>query len=329
MRTFLLLLILYCAYLSSVFAQKAQSLSDYKIYNLSGFQVYVQKTALTQHPHTTGQAVSLLKHKLLIISKLPLKMSAEKHLKTVRVFMDWNANAKKAAQYHISKQWLMNNGYIPEMAKAVHISSIQNFVNWSKQNQPEMILHELAHAYHDQVLGDGHREIKQAYDKAMKLKLYESVGYNAGNDSKITKARAYGANNHLEYFAELTEAFFGKNDYYPFTKKDLKLHDPKAYALLTKIWQGKNLSIHINISSKKSKQSSKRATLLLKNKSNELLYGYWVDFHGKEIFYFKIRAGQEVKQATYTKHLWRLKNTDGRLVKELRPSQSYQKVVID
>ncbi|EAY24858.1 VHL beta domain-containing protein [Microscilla marina] len=329
MRIFILLLISYCTHFNSVFAQKAQSLSDYKIHNLSGFQVYVQKTALTQHPHFTKQAVSLLKQKLLTISKLPLKRPAEKHLKTVRIFMDWSANTQKAAQYHISKQWLMNNGYIPEMAKAVHISSIQNFVNWSKQNQPEMILHELAHAYHDQVLGDGHKGIKQAYDKAMKLKLYESVGYDAGNGSKVTKAKAYGANNHHEYFAELTEAFFGKNDYYPFTRKDLKFHDPKAYALLTKIWQDKKLSTHVNTSSKKSQQSSKRATLLLKNKSNGLLYVYWVDFHGKEIFYFKIRAGQEVKQATYIKHLWRLKNTEGHLVKELRPSQSYQKVVID
>ncbi|MDA0685128.1 MAG: T9SS type A sorting domain-containing protein, partial [Bacteroidetes bacterium] len=35
-----------------------------------------------------------------------------------------------------------------------------------------------------------------------------------------------------EYLAEISEAFFGRNDYYPFTRSDLVSHDPKGYALL-------------------------------------------------------------------------------------------------
>jgi hypothetical protein len=42
--------------------------------------------------------------------------------------------------------------------------------------------------------------------------------------------------NAKEYFAECSEAFFTRNDFYPFTKDELKKHDPEMFALLTKLW---------------------------------------------------------------------------------------------
>ena len=38
--------------------------------------------------------------------------------------------------------------------------------------------------------------------------------------------------NEIEYLAEISEAFFGENDYYPFNRSDLESHDPQGYALL-------------------------------------------------------------------------------------------------
>ncbi len=43
--------------------------------------------------------------------------------------------------------------------------------------------------------------------------------------------------DHKEYFAESTEAFFGRNDFYPFTRDQLREHDPEMYRLLMKLWQ--------------------------------------------------------------------------------------------
>ena len=37
-----------------------------------------------------------------------------------------------------------------------------------------------------------------------------------------------------EYFAELTEACFGKNDFYPFNRNELKEHDPGGYVVIEK-----------------------------------------------------------------------------------------------
>jgi hypothetical protein len=43
--------------------------------------------------------------------------------------------------------------------------------------------------------------------------------------------------NDREYFAECTEAFFGRNDWYPFDREQLAQHDPEMLKLLRKLWQ--------------------------------------------------------------------------------------------
>ena len=48
--------------------------------------------------------------------------------------------------------------------------------------------------------------------------------------------KRYGMNNAKEYFAESTEAFFGKNDFFPFDKEELRAHDPKMHDLLIELW---------------------------------------------------------------------------------------------
>jgi hypothetical protein len=40
----------------------------------------------------------------------------------------------------------------------------------------------------------------------------------------------------MEYFAESSEAFFGKNDFYPFVRSELKQHDPEMFELLKTLW---------------------------------------------------------------------------------------------
>ena len=35
--------------------------------------------------------------------------------------------------------------------------------------------------------------------------------------------------NPQEYFAECTEAFFARNDFYPYARDELKKHDPEMF----------------------------------------------------------------------------------------------------
>ena len=42
--------------------------------------------------------------------------------------------------------------------------------------------------------------------------------------------------NPMEYFAEASEAFFTRNDFFPFTREELKKHDPEMFAVVAKLW---------------------------------------------------------------------------------------------
>jgi dipeptidyl-peptidase-4 len=48
--------------------------------------------------------------------------------------------------------------------------------------------------------------------------------------------RHYALTDHKEYFAEGTEAFFNRNDFYPFVRAELEKHDPTLHNLLLEIW---------------------------------------------------------------------------------------------
>ena len=62
-------------------------------------------------------------------------------------------------------------------------------------------------------------------------KLYDKALHFQGKS-----VRAYAAQDHKEYFAEGTEAYFYHNDFYPFARAELKLHDPVLHDLLVEIW---------------------------------------------------------------------------------------------
>ena len=96
---------------------------------------------------------------------------------------------------------------------------------------PAVILHELAHGYHDQILGFDDADVKKAYDRAMAAGKYQEVLLYTG---RVVKH--YGTTNHKEYFAEATEAYFYRNDFYPFVAAELKQYDPFVYDLFVKIW---------------------------------------------------------------------------------------------
>jgi dipeptidyl-peptidase-4 len=96
---------------------------------------------------------------------------------------------------------------------------------------PAMILHELAHAYHDQFLSFDQPEIIAAFEEAKAGKRYEDVLLYTGRT-----VRHYGLSNHKEYFAEGTEAYFYRNDFFPFVRAELKQHDRALHDLLGRLW---------------------------------------------------------------------------------------------
>jgi hypothetical protein len=68
--------------------------------------------------------------------------------------------------------------------------------------------------------------------QAMDRRLYDRVQTARGG-----VARAYAATNSAEYFAELTCAYLDRCDCQPFTRAELKEHDPTGYRLMESVWR--------------------------------------------------------------------------------------------
>lgn len=208
----------------------------YEKQSIQGFNVFVEKKALEINEELTNQALELLDINLKEIGELGLNPSILNQLKLVPIFMDWNTTSGGAV-YHPSIQWLLDNGYYEGKEKSIEISNIRNYLNWSNLNQPYMILHELSHAYHDRVLGFDNTQILNAYNSAIASKRYVNIKYHNGDQVYSIASEAYSITNEIEFFAELSEAYFGLNDYYPFKKSDLQTYDPKSFEVIKLAWK--------------------------------------------------------------------------------------------
>jgi hypothetical protein len=152
----------------------------------------------------------------------------------VKIWVTKNGLPEGSATYHQSANWLSQNGKNPRMAHGIEIGNIDNFIKWRKLNQPYMLLHEIAHFYHDRVLGNEDADIKNGFNRIKESQLYEMVSHNMGG-----KQKAYALTNRFEYFAESTESFFGKNDFFPYDQEDLKGFDFLTYLLIKEKWRVK------------------------------------------------------------------------------------------
>jgi hypothetical protein len=176
-----------------------------------------------------GQCLALLRVKLFDVGRV-VPAAAATRLREVPIWLELNDPKFPCACYHPSKGWLTAHDVNPEKTGAVEISNARNFLAWSI-DQPFMVLHELAHAYHQRVLGYDYPAIKAAYAAAKASGRYEHVLQIRGKTE-----RHYGMNNDQEYFAESTEAFFGTNDFYPFVRAELKEFDPRMEAVVREAW---------------------------------------------------------------------------------------------
>ena len=210
--------------------------SGYDIRQIEGWDVLINKNLLSEHPQLADDTLKLLTNHLYRISRV-VPAEGLKQLRKQKVWVEYKDKNYPCMCYHPSKEWLAENGYNPEKAGGIEICNAKNFLTWTI-DQPWMVLHELAHGYHHLVLGYDNKQIKEAYEQAVKEAGYESVLHINGE-----KRRAYALNNDQEYFAETAEAYFGTNDFYPFVRSELKEHDPQMFELHKKLWSSEpNLS---------------------------------------------------------------------------------------
>lgn len=203
----------------------------YRPLDIHGWKLQVERKLMDGDPKLWRAVEVELRTQLYRVTRVVADAPLAK-LREVTIWIHSTSPETRCMAYHPGAAWLRDHRMNPDMEKDIEIGNAAAFISWTYQ-QPWIVLHELAHAYHDRFMYKGfdNADVLAVYKKAMDAKLYESVVHW---DSKDTKH--YATTNQMEYFAEASEAYFGANDFYPFVRAELKRHDPEADALMVRVW---------------------------------------------------------------------------------------------
>lgn len=209
---------------------------DYEQSSILGWTIKVHPGLLENQPKETRLAIALLKRQLEEVSRVVPK-AALKDLHQVKLYLSPEyPGVRPRAEYHPGKKWLVDHGRDPEMVRSIEFSNIRIFEAETRR-MPNFALHELAHAYHHQFLPKGYQNerIRSAFRRAAASGKYDQVR-RRDSDGRVTQDRAYAITNPQEYFAETTEAYFSRNDFFPFDRRQLQTHDPFGARMIEDLW---------------------------------------------------------------------------------------------
>jgi putative heme-binding domain-containing protein len=210
----------------------------YETRTVRGWTVHVNRVLLADEVRATAKVLEALDKQLEDVTKVVPKEAVAKLQKVPLYFNPEYPGVRPTAEYHPGADWLRTNGRDPDMAKAVEFTNARTYAA-EVNRMPWFVLHELAHAYHDRELPKGfaNAEVAAAFARAKESGKYDKVERHYGNGQPNALEKAYAMTTAMEYFAEATEAYFGRNDFFPFTREELKKHDPDVFDLLGKLWQ--------------------------------------------------------------------------------------------
>jgi hypothetical protein len=200
---------------------------------IEGWKVHVSRKI---EPAALTKTLSLLIVQLQEIVRVVPAKSVTELQKVPLWFNPEYPKVRPRAEYHPGADWLRENGRDPVMEKAVEFTNVRIFEEETRR-MPNFALHELAHAYHHRTarMSYGNLEIKAAYEKAKASGKYDRVE-RKDSEGRSHMDRSYAMTNPQEYFAECTEAYFSRNDFFPFTRDELQQFDPEVSTLLEQLW---------------------------------------------------------------------------------------------
>jgi hypothetical protein len=203
----------------------------YQAETVEGWRVLVHRDLSDKEPELYAQTRRELEQQLYNITRMVPAAAVEK-LRKVTIWVELSDPNHPCMCYHPDRNWLVRHNMNPEKARCVELANARNFLQWTRQ-QPWMVLHELAHAYHHQFLDGGfdNPRVRAEFERVREEKLYDEVLHIDGRPR-----RGYAVTNPMEYLAENSEALFGTNDFFPFVRAELRRHDPRTFELLNQLW---------------------------------------------------------------------------------------------
>jgi len=206
--------------------------ADYTEQNIAGFKVLVNPAVVQQAPMFKEVTDAIADQVSAMASQLPAQ--GLEQLKQTRIWVELDAEADKATVFHSSPDWIVASAGNQDKVGHIEITNAKKFIQHSRQGHSSLLLHEFTHAFHQKVLGADHKAVIDTYEQVQLRLLYDRVEHVSG-----TVGPGYATLGPLEYFAEISEAYFGLNDFYPFDRAQLKKHDPIGHDLVQKLWTSK------------------------------------------------------------------------------------------
>lgn len=209
----------------------------YEPLSVGGFHAMIRSGWESQHPVEVRRVLAALETDLAGIEAVVPGPSLAVLRERVTIWISPSLEPREGFSgrgmcFHESEAWVSANGLGAERFRGVEICNAGDYLLW-RAEQPMMVLHEMAHAYHEAIRpGDG--EVRAAFEHAVAEGRYEHVRHVLAGPGELR--RAYALNNDREYFAELTEAYFGRNDFGPVTREELRDLDPMGFGMIERAW---------------------------------------------------------------------------------------------
>jgi hypothetical protein len=220
-------------------APPAPPLSEYAEESIAGFRVLFHPSLMRDSfdADRRGRVRAALIYDLETVARV-IPSPALSAVREIPIVITHEARespgfSPRGACFHPSADWLTSHGLDAAREGVVEILSVDDYMLW-RAEQPAMLLHELAHAYH-WLLGFGREDVREAFKAASAAgALYREVAHVMRPGG--AKQKAYALTNEHEYFAELSEARFLRNDIFPFIADELRAYDPAGYAVVDRLW---------------------------------------------------------------------------------------------
>jgi hypothetical protein len=194
----------------------------------SGWTVVLERKLSDRYTTLSDQVMAQLERQLdRAATALPRPAVTE--LRKVQIFISWDLGAGEAIRYN----WPDAKGADASRLGMLEIPRAAAFLE-TAQTQPWLVMHQLAHAYHDRVLKADNASVRSGYGDAMKVGSYNQVKLANGK-----QGRSNAATSEREFFAELTRSFYGKSDYYPFVREELQQFDGPSARIIETAWAGR------------------------------------------------------------------------------------------
>jgi hypothetical protein len=217
----------------------AAAVVGYSPTTVQGHSVWISDEFSSKDPGLLKRVLATLKKDFQQIDNL-MPAAAKAAISSTAIWLELETGplgevSGNGAVYHPSSAWLKKHGQEPAMVRGIQVCSARNYLKWRNGKVGMTVLHELAHAYYHDIKKE-RSQVKVAYKRAAKKGIYNKVGYMQSEKKSGQLFKAYAMTNPHEYFAELSEAYFGCNDYFPYNRQQLKEHDPEGYEIVHKIW---------------------------------------------------------------------------------------------